>query len=153
MITAQVESFERCLPELAAVFPQHWTELALFRDRMALAPQYDEYVRRERAGSLFLVTVRWDSKLAGYYTAQCQPGFHYADTLTGTQDLVYVVPELRDRGLSIPLFRCVERELRRRGVKLWYAGYKTAKPNGLPGLLKAFGFSDADTYMARWIGP
>lgn len=140
------------MPELAAVFPQHWTELALFRDRMPLAPQYQEYVRREQQGSLFLATARWDGRIAAYYTAQCQPGLHYGETFTGTQDMVYVVPELRGRGLALPLFRLVERELKRRGVQVWYAGYKTHNPLGMPRLLTRFGFITADTYMAKWIG-
>lgn len=152
MITAQVESFEAALPELNALFPRHWEELALFRDRMPLAPQYDEYVTRERSGRLFLVTVREGSRIAAYYTAQIAPGFHYAGTLTGTMDLTYVVPELRERGLALPLFRCVERELRRRGVQVWYSGYKAHKPNGLDQLLPVLGFEPADVYMIKWLG-
>lgn len=149
MITAQVESFEAALPELNAMFPRHWEELALFRDRMPLAPQYAEYVRREQSGNLFLVTVRQNSRVVAYYTAQVAPGFHYAGTLTGTMDLVYVLPELRGRGLAFPLFRAVEQELRRRGVQVWYSGYKSHTPNELDRLLPALGFEPADTYMVK----
>lgn len=152
MITAQIERFEDCLPELRAIFPRHWQELALFQDRMPLDPQYDEYVVRERAGRLLLVTVRKDGKIAGYYTAQVAPGFHYASTLTGTLDIMYIVPEERERGLAMPLFRQVERALRHRGVKLWYSGYKTANSLGLDRLLPLIGFKPADTYMTRWLG-
>ena len=151
MITAQIESFERCLPELVQLFPAHWEELALFKDRMPLAPQYAEYVRRERAGLLFLATVRWNAKIVAYYTAQVAPGFHYGKTLTGTQDMVWVTPEARNKGLSLPLHRCVEKELRRRGVGPWYAGYKTHNPLGMPKLLDKFGFIPADTYMVKWL--
>lgn len=149
MITTQVESFEAALPELAPIFPRHWQELALFRDRMPLAPQYQEYIERERAGRLFLVTVRVDGKVAAYYVAQVAPGFHYAGTMTGTMDMVYVVPEQRQRGLVLPLFRCVERELRRRGVQVWYSGYKAHKPNGLDQILPVLGFEPADVYMVK----
>lgn len=152
MITAQVESFEAALPELRAIFPVHHAELALFQDRMPLDPQYDEYARRERAGSLFLVTVRKDGRITGYYTAQVAPGFHYGSTFTGTMDLMFVIPEERGRGTVVPLMRTVERELRRRGVRLWYSGHKTHKPLGLDRLLPMFGFQPADTYMAKWIG-
>lgn len=152
MISAQVESWERCVHELVRIFPEHWAELALFRDRMPLAPQYDEYVRRERAGQLFLATVRWNGKIVGYYTAQVAPGFHYGTTLTGTMDMLYILPDVRERGLIIPLMKCVERELRRRGVKLWHSGFKTLKPNGLPELYDRLGFTPADTYLAKWIG-
>ncbi len=152
MITCQLERIEQVFPELDALFPRHWEELALFRDRMPLAPQYAEYVRREHDGRLFLVTVRQDGKIVAYYTANVMPGFHYASTLTGTQDLLYVLPELRGRGLAYPLFRHVEQELRRRGVQVWYAGWKAHAPNELNRLLPALGFEPADVYCAKWIG-
>lgn len=152
MLSVQVESFADCAPELSQLFQGHWQELALFKDRMPLSPQWQEYVRRERDGILFLATVRWNSKIVGYYTAQVAPGFHYSSTLTGTHDLIYVVPEARNRGLALPLFRCVERELKRRGVKLWFSGYKTENDLGMPLLLDRLGFGPADTYQAKWLG-
>jgi len=152
LITAQVESFERCARELVELFPTHWEELALFKDRMPLAPQYDEYIRREREGKLFLATVRWNAKIVGYYTAQIAPGFHYRNTLTGHQDMIYILPEVRDKGLSLPLMKCVERELKRRNVDIWYSGYKAHNPLGMDRLLTSFKFIPADIYMAKWIG-
>lgn len=152
MLTAQIESFTAAAAELAEIFPVHWQELALFKDRMPLAPQWQEYAKRERDGVLFLATVRWNGKLAGYYTAQVAPGFHYGSTLTGTHDLIYVAPEFRDKGLAFPLFRLVERELKRRGAKLWFSGYKVHNPLGMPQLLDRLGFVPADTYCAKWIG-
>lgn len=152
MISAQIESFEKALPELIELFPGHWEELAIFKDRMPLSPQYAEYIRREQQGLLFLATVRKNGKIVGYYTAQIAPGFHYKSTLTATMDMAYIVPGDRQRGLALPLFRAVERELRHRGVAVWYSGYKTSKPLGMPGILDLFGFSDADTYRAKWLG-
>ena len=152
MITAQIESFEHAIGELRRIFPEHWRELALFQDKMPLVPQYIEYVRREHAGQLFLATVRWDGKIVAYYTAQVMPGFHYGTTYTGTMDMLYVLPEVRGKGVIIPLMRCVERELRRRSVQIWYSGYKTGNPLGLDQLLPKFGFIPADSYFAKWIG-
>lgn len=152
MISAQIESFEACLPELEPLFRIHHAELALFQDRMPLAPQYDEYVARERAGSLFLVTVRVDGKIAAYYVTQVAPGFHYCGTLTAHLDICYIVPEQRHKGLALPLFRCVERELKRRGVQVWYSGYKTHNDLQMPALLEALDFQPADEHWVRWLG-
>lgn len=146
-----MESFERAIPELSCIFPIHWSELAIFKDRMPLDPDYDEYVRREREGRLFLVTVRKDGQIVAYYTAQAAKGFHYQSTFTGTMDMLYVVQEVRERGLAMPLFRCVEKELERRGVRLWFSGYKSHNPLGLDLLLPKFGFIPADVYMAKWL--
>lgn len=152
MITAQQESFRECALELSALFPRHWEELALFKDRMPLSPQWDEYYQREDAGRLMLTTVREDGDIAAYYTANIQPGFHYGETLTGTMDLCWVVPERRQRGLALPLFRHTERELKRRGVQAWYSGAKVHNPLGMPRLHEALGFIPADLYYARWLG-
>lgn len=152
MITVQIENFGRCRNELEPIFFRHWAELALFKDRMPLAPQYDEYVRRDDDGELVLVTVRRDGTLVAYYTAHVRPGFHYGRTLTGTQDLMFIVPEEMHRGLCLPLMRRVEAELKRRGVEVWYSGYKYHKPQGMPKLLELFGFEPADSYHVKWIG-
>lgn len=152
MITLQIESFEDCIPELRQLFPVHHVELGLFRNLMPLDPDYREYVRRERTGSLFLCTARRNGILVAYYVAQVAAGFHYRSTMTGTADLYYVVPEFRDRGLALPLFRHTERELKRRGVQVWYSGGKSHNPLGTPGLHLALGFIPADNYYAKWIG-
>lgn len=152
MITVQIDSFEACIPELRPLFLRHHAELGLFQDRMPLDPDYSEYVRREREGSLFLTTVRRNGTIVAYYCAQVRPGFHYRGTLTGTMDLAYVVSEERNRGLALPLFRHTERELRRRGVQVWFSGCKLHNQLGMPELHRLFGFKPADVYLVKWIG-
>lgn len=152
MITAQVESFECAIPEIKEIINEHWEELALNKARVPLAPQWEEYVRREKSGTLFLTTVRKDAKIAAYYIAQVAPGFHYSQTLTGTMDIAYVIPKFRERGLAIPLFRCVECEMRRRGVQVWYSGFKSHNPLGMDKLLNRLGFEPADVYCQKWLG-
>lgn len=152
MITVQIDSFEECVPELRRIFPLHHQELGILRDAMPLDPDWREYARRERDGSLFLTTVRRNGTIAAYYVAQVRPGFHYQSTLTGTMDLCYVVPEERNRGLALPLFRHTENELRRRGVKVWYSGYKVHNPLGMPRLHELLGFVHVDAYMVKQIG-
>lgn len=152
MLTFQIDSFEHSIPELRELFPKHHVELGLFRDRMPLDPDYAEYVRRERAGELFLTTGRRDGSIVAYYVACVRPGFHYRSTLTGTMDIAYVVPEYRNRGLALPLFRLTERELQRRGVRVWYSGCKLHNPLGMPRLHEALGFMPADQYFVKWIG-
>lgn len=152
MLTFQVDSFEASIPELMELFPRHHAELGLFQDRMPLDPDLQEYVRRERAGELFLVTGRQDGSVVGYCTTSVRPGFHYKGTLTGTADIYYIVPEHRDRGLALPLFRTVEKELRRRRVQCWYSGTKAHNPLGAPALHRLLGFVPADLYFVRWLG-
>lgn len=152
MLTFQVDSFEQCIPELCRIFPMHHTELGLLRNKMPLDPDYQEYVRIERNGNLFLTTGRWNGIIVAYYVAHVRPGLHYLSTLTGTMDIAYVSPEMRGRGLALPLFRHVEKELQRRGVKVWYSGAKVHNPMGMPELHEMLGFIPADKYFVKWIG-
>jgi L-amino acid N-acyltransferase YncA len=152
VLTFQIDSFADSIPELRAIFPEHHRELGLFRDRMPLDPDFPEYVRREAAGELLLFTGRWNGKIAAYCTVHVRPGFHYRSTMTGTTDLVYVTPEYRDRGLILPLYRKVQEELRRRGVQIWFAGWKLHNPMGMPRLHEMLGFIPADQYVVKWLG-
>ncbi len=139
------------MPEIKLIIDKHWAELALFKNKMPLKPQWEEYVIRENRGSLFLTTVRRDGEIIAYYITQVAPGFHYSETLVGTMDIAYVVPAHRNRGVAFPLFRCVEKELLRRGVQVWYSGYKMHNPLGMDQLLKLFKFEPADVYCAKWL--
>lgn len=153
MITVQIEpSYMGCLSELKRLHVVHHEELGLFRDRMPLDADDAEYARRDQDGSLFLTTVRRNGIVVAYYAANVRPGFHYRSTLTGTMDIAYVVPEERNRGLALPLFRHTEKELQRRGVKVWYSGWKNHNPLGMPKLHELLGFVPADTYAVKWIG-
>lgn len=152
MIIVQIESYKDALPELKLLYPAHHYELGLFRDRMPLDPDHQQYLAFEAAGDLFLTTIRRDDKIVAYYVAHVRRGFHYKSTITGTMDIAYVVPEMRNRGLALPLFRSVEKELQRRGVQVWYSGCKTHNPLGMPELHNLLGFVPADQYFVKWIG-
>lgn len=90
--------------------------------------------------------------MVGYFICQVAYGFHYGETLTGTTDIYYIVPEARERGLFLPLYRCVERELKRRGVQVFYCGFKLGNPLKMDQMLPKLGFILADFYGAKWIG-
>lgn len=151
MITYQVESYETALPELKEIFPVHWLELALFQDKMPLRPQDQEYIARDRDGRLFLTTCRRNGELIGYYTCLVHNSLHY-DIPTALMDMIYMRIEFRSRGYAIRMVQFVEKELIKRGIQVWYSGFKTHKPLGLDRALASLGFGPADTYLVKWIG-
>lgn len=151
MITYQVESYEAALPELKEIFPIHWLELALFQDKMPLRPQDQEYIARDRDGRLFLTTCRRNGELIGYYTCLVHNSLHY-DIPTALMDMIYMRIEFRSRGYAIRMVQFVEKELIKRGIQVWYSGFKTHKPLGLDRALASLGFGPADTYLVKWIG-
>ena len=56
-LTAQAEDYATVLPELSAIYPQHWAELAVDQD-IPLAPRYDVYADAHAKGLVVLVTLR-----------------------------------------------------------------------------------------------
>lgn len=150
MITAQIEPLATCLEEMKALFPKHWEELGIYRDRMPLAPKYEVYWAREAAGELVMATLRKDGRIIGYCPNFVAPGLHYETTLTATMDILYIAPEHRGDGSGKMLFTILKAELMRRGVKIWYAGSKNHKQ--IEWFLKMMGFDPIEMHFAMWIG-
>lgn len=151
MITAQVENLTERLDELKGFFAGHYEELSEHKGRFPLSPQYGEYLRRDAAGQALFVSLREDGKLCGYFVGFVTFGLHYETCLTLSPDIFYTVPEHRNGSpkAAIKLFREVEREARRRGVKLWTVGDKVKHPCGP--LFKFLGFEPFEVIHAKWI--
>lgn len=137
------------IEEARKVFPLHWEELALDKDKVPLDPQYEIYQDRERRGELFLLVGRDSGKLAGYFVGFIAPGLHYKTCLTLTMDLFYIVPEYRGRE-GIRLFREVEKHARKRGVKRMFVGSKMHKDASW--LFERLGYTEVERYYSAWIG-
>jgi GNAT superfamily N-acetyltransferase len=145
-----VESFEEGLAEFQPLFPIHWEELALNKDKVPLDPQYDIYIRRERAGELLFVTLRELGQPIGYFIGFIAPGLHYQTCLTCTMDIFYVHPDKRKGRAGIQLFKFVEKELLKRGVQRWFVGAKLhsdASP-----LFEYLKFNRVEVYYSKWLG-
>lgn len=148
MLTAQVEAWSACLPELKALFPAHYETLSSHKGRFPLAPDFARYARIEATGELVLVTLREAGRLVGYWTQSVGPGLHYRDCLTALFDMWWIEPGTNPAGVLI-LARAVERELTRRGVALWFAGEKAAHPRER--LYEAMGMSMVERTWAKWL--
>ncbi len=152
MITAQVEPYATCLPELVAIYPSHWEELALDRDKpeAALDPMWEVYAQRDAEGQLLLVTLRETGTLVGYYLGFKAPGLHYRRCLTYHMDICYVIPGVRGRFGGKRLLRKVITECKRLGVKRIFCGEKLHAPSGR--LYEAMGFVPVEKTYSLWIG-
>lgn len=152
MLTAQVENLTERLEEMKPLFPLHWEELALNRDKVPLDPQYDEYLRRDALGMVLFVTLRERGELVGYFVGFVAPGLHYRTCLTLTMDIFYLAPAHRNgspKG-ALLLFREVEREARRRGVNRMFMGVKLHRDAGA--IFQRLEYQPVETYYSKWIG-
>ena len=150
MITCHVESLTDRLPELKPLFPLHFEELALNKDKVPLDPQYEVYLERDRQGAVLFVAARDAGELVGYFVGFIAPGLHYKTCLTCTMDIFYIHPSKRTGSAGIRLFRAVEAELRRRGVQRWFMGSKLHADASA--LFKRIGAVPVETYYSKWLG-
>lgn len=150
MLTIQLESFTERLDEFKPLFPLHWEELALNKDKVPLDPQYEIYVEREKRGELIFATIRELGKPVGYFIGFIAPGLHYKTCLTCTMDIFYVCKEKRTGTAGIKLFRFVEKELKRRGVHRWFMGSKVHADASA--LFERIGAAKVETYYSKWLG-
>lgn len=149
MITYQAESLTQRLDEMKPLFPGHYQELALNKDKVPLDPQYDIYLRRDAMGEVLFLTVRKLGELIGYFVGFVAPGLHYRTCLTLTMDIFYVVPEHRGR-IGIGLFRAVEKEAKRRGVQRMFVGSKCHKEASF--LFERLGYEKVEVFYSTWLG-
>lgn len=148
MITCQIESFMESTQELEELFPLHYEELALNKDKVPLSPRYEAYARSESAGELFFVTLRKDGEMIGYYVGVVGPGLHYSTCLTCVTDMFFIKKEHRGKSGKM-LFSFVESQLRNIGVNRWFVGSKSH--SDVTGFLKKCGFEQIETYHSKWL--
>ena len=150
MITFMLESGREQLPELMKLFPVHFQELALNKEKAPLDPQIDIYMERERRGELMFVAVRKTGELIGYFIGFVAPGLHYKTCLTLTMDIFYIAPEHRGSSAGYKLFKFVEQEAKNRGVKRMFVGSKVHSDASW--LFEKLGYEKVETYYSAWLG-
>lgn len=152
MITAQVESLTDHMEELKPLFPLHYEELALDKDKVPLDPQYGIYLARDAMGEVMFVSLREQGVLVGYFVGFIAPALHYQTCLTLTMDIFYVAEKWRGNGGGALLFNAVKREASRRGAQRWFVGDKCHAAVHAEQLFGAMGFEKVEHYWSIWLG-
>lgn len=151
MITAQVEPYADALPELVALYHDHWSELAMDKEypEAGLDPMWEVYDQRNASGQVLLVTLRETGQMIGYFLGFVAPGLHYRRCLTYHSDIFRIVPEHRGRMGGKRMVRVVIEECRRRGVKRVFLGEKLHMPCAQ--LFAAFGARPVERMHSLWL--
>ena len=150
MLTAQVESFIQNSDDLRGLVGAHYDKLAMDKDKVPLAPQWDEYFRKEQRGELSFVVLRDAGKMVGYWITFIAPGLHYQTCLTAQLDIWNVLPEYEHTEPILTLADAVQAELERRGVNRSLVGEKIHRPCGW--VYEHFGYKPVETHYSKWIG-
>jgi len=143
-ITYQVEPWEAYFPECQALWIKHWVEVALDQAQIPLDPDLERYQAYADAGQLFILTMRDEGKLVGYFTAILSGHLHYKSTLMAFVDL-YLVDKPYRKGLTgVRLFREAERALRALGVRRIQTATKLHAHLDMSRLLTRLGYTHVE---------
>jgi len=124
VIAFSSELVSQGLVEGEALLRAHWEEVALYQDRIALSPDYDQYRKLEVAGKLLICTARDDGKLIGYGVFFVHRGIHYSQNIFGVNDVFYVSPDYRLKVsagrtlIAVALLDYAEQKLKALGVSV-----------------------------------
>lgn len=151
MIKFAVETWDAMLPEAEAIFPIHWQELAVDKDKIKLAIDNDRYRAMEAGGILHVLTVRSDRRLVGYYVAFLLPHVHYKEAgLMAFTDFYFILPKFREGGSGAKLFVEAEKTLRARGVTKAYLSCKVHQDH--TELFERLGWKKTDFSFTKYFG-
>lgn len=142
-----VERVDDVVSEIEPLIRLHYEEIASFKDKIPLDPDFDRYRTLEAAGALVIITARRHGKLVGYSILFLMPHAHYKSTVFAMNDIVFLHPEERSGGTGVRLFKESERVVRERGAQLisWHI-----KPiNDFSPVLARMGYVHHEIIMAK----
>jgi len=111
-----VERIENITEEIKHLHRAHWNETEGHRHRLPLQPDYETFIRYERAGRYLLFTIRSEGKLLGNCAMYLDKSAH-TQTLIATEDTLYLLPEARRGTIAKRFVRYVENAMKLLGVR------------------------------------
>lgn len=149
-LTFATEPWPAVVDELSGHWPQHWAEVGMHRDKIALSPNYAEYARLHESGQLHVTVARELGWVVGYLTAIVRPHLHYKQSLSAFYDLYYLEPSYRKGMNGVKLFQEAERALKARGVERMFTGTKLSLDASV--IFERLGWQPAERLYVKWIG-
>jgi GNAT superfamily N-acetyltransferase len=123
------ERMEDIVSEMKLLHQAHWNETEAHRHGLALNPDYDIFIRYERARRYVLFTLRNDGRLQGNCALYLDKSTH-TQTLIATEDTLYLLPEARKRRAAKQFIAYCENALKSLGVKEINVSVKTINRAG-----------------------
>lgn len=145
----QVEDYPDIEPELVAIYPEHYDELAVNKHRKKLSPIYEVYHDLARAGMLHIPTARdaVTGELAGYFIFFIRQNIHYRDIRTAYNDIFFLRKAYRRGHNGLRFVRFVLDSMQARGVDEVYCGTKLH--NDFGPIFERFGFAPIERVYTK----
>lgn len=114
--TFALERMADILQEMMPLHQAHWKETEEHRHGLELKPDYDKFIRHERAGRCVVFTLRKEGRLLGNFSLYLSRSMH-TQTLMATEDTLFLLPEARKGRTAARFIGYAERNLKWLGVR------------------------------------
>lgn len=156
MLSTHIECFMANKLELTYLFEEHYEEISVHQKHgIPLDPDWLKYSAKEQSGELLFIALRNRGRLVGYFSGFLATALHYKGILQLGLDLIYVHPssrgEINGQNGGAMLRDAAISEAKRRGVRLFTAGFKDFRSKHMRKLLLDGGFEPFETHYALWI--
>lgn len=149
-ITYQQEFLAQVEDEIKPLLDEHWSEIALNKDKIKLNPDWDAYHVFEVEGKLKIFTARSDGSLIGYFVVIVSHNIHYKDHLFACNDIIYLREEYRRGFTAVKMIKFAEKCLKDDGVSVLIINTKTHRP--FDKLLSMLKFNQIERVYSKFIG-
>lgn len=111
MITHQEETLEQCMDAILPLVVDHWDETSFLEETLVLQPYYSKYLQLQANDELKIYTLRDAGNLIGYAIFIIDSPLHFEGNTIAKNDLLYIDPKYRGKGLAPKLLEYVHTEL------------------------------------------
>jgi len=146
-ISYQVEKLDDVYHGIQALLSLHWEEIAVLKDVIKLNPSYEIYRMLEDSGKLYILTVRDDGLLVGYFISIITKNPHYMDEVWAMNDIMYLHPKHRKALIGYTMIRKAEEGLKALGATVTTVHVKIEHP--LDALMKKLGYTPNEVNYIR----
>lgn len=144
------ESIADMVGEAEPLLRLHYDEIAWKKEKIPLAPDWNQYAMLELQGKLLCFSGRVGGKLKGYSAFFFAPLMHYSHTMAAVNDIIFLHPDYRSAGYGAGLIQYAERELKALGAVAISYHIKT-KLDWSP-LVAKLGYEPTETNHWKWVG-
>ncbi|SOD41713.1 GNAT family N-acetyltransferase [Nitrosovibrio sp. Nv4] len=123
------ERIEDIADEIKPLHRAHWDETESHRHELPFHPDYDTFIRYERAGRYVLLTLRSEGNLLGNCAMYLDKSAH-TQTIIATEDTLYLLPQARKGRVAASFVAYVEYALRQLGAREINITVKTVNKAG-----------------------
>jgi len=137
-----LENLAKVRREIEPLLEEHWKEIALNKDKIALNPDWRAYADLDSINALRIYTARKDEKLMGYFVVIVSRSLHYRDHLFANNDVIFLTKGARKGLTGVKLIKFAIESLAKEGITKLHVNTKAHQP--FDAILERLGFEEIE---------